>query len=291
MRKKTILVTGGTAGIGKATAEGLAQQGHTVIISGRDPPKTARVTEEIRRQTGNPNVDHLIADFASLDSVRAMATTFLSRHGQLDVLINNAGLVSPTRQVSEDGYELQLSVNHLAPFLLTNLLLDALKRSPAGRIVNVSSMGHAKGKIHFDDLQFAAEYDARQAYYQTKMANVLFTYGLARRLKDTAVTANVLHPGIVKTTLSHDYMGHPVFRFFEGFIAVPADKGAQTSIYLALSDEVQGVSGEYFANRKRKDSAPLSRDEQLQDRLWSVSEALVGLNDAVAPRTAVSAAS
>lgn len=280
MRNKIILITGATAGIGRATAEALAKQGHTVIISGRNPQKTAQVAEDIRQQTGNPSVDYLIADFASLDTVREMAAAFLNRYDRLDVLANNAGLVSQTRQLSQDGYELQFAVNHLAPFLLTNLLLDALKRSPAGRIVNVSSRGHAQGQIHFDDLQFEGGYQPRQAYYQTKLSNVLFTYALARRLKDTRVTANVLHPGIVKTTLSHDYMGNPVFRFFEGLIAVSPETGAQTSIYLAVSPEVEGVSGGYFIRRKRKDSAPHSLDEALQDRLWSVSEALVGLTHA-----------
>jgi len=282
MSNKTILVTGATDGIGRATASAIASQGHTVIISGRNPPKTAHVAEEIRQQTRNPNIDHVIADFASLDAVRRMVSMFLERYDQLDVLVNNAGLVTPTRQLSQDGYELQFAVNHLAPFLLTNLLLDALQRSPAGRIVNVSSIGHARGQIHFDDLQFEREFQPRQAYSQTKLANVLFTYVLARRLQDTSVTANVLHPGIVKTSLSHDYMGNPIFRFFEGFIAVSPEKGAATTIYLATSPEVAGISGGYFIRSQQKKSAPHTYDEALQDRLWSVSEQLVGLTDAKA---------
>lgn len=282
MRNKIILITGSTAGIGRATAEALAKQGHTIVISGRNPQKTAQVAEEIRKQTGNPNIDYLIADLASLDAVREMAAAFLKRYDHLDVLVNNAGLVSQKRQISRDGYEMQFAVNHLAAFLLTNLLLDALKRSPAARIVNVSSIGHAQGQIHFDDLQFEGEYQPRQAYYQTKLSNVLFAYALARRLKNTRVTANVLHPGIVKTTLSHDYMGNPVFRFLEGLIAVSPEKGAQTSIYLAASPEVEGVTGGYFIRKQQKRSAPHTFDEALQDRLWSVSEALVGLTAAKA---------
>lgn len=282
MRNKIILITGSTAGIGRATAEALAKQGHTIVISGRNPQKTAQVAEEIRKQTGNLNIDYLIADLASLDAVREMAAAFLKRYDHLDVLVNNAGLVSQKRQISRDGYEMQFAVNHLAAFLLTNLLLDALKRSPAARIVNVSSIGHAQGQIHFDDLQFEGEYQPRQAYYQTKLSNVLFTYALARRLKNTRVTANVLHPGIVKTTLSHDYMGNPVFRFLEGLIAVSPEKGAQTSIYLAASPEVEGVTGGYFIRKQQKRSAPHTFDEALQDRLWSVSEALVGLTAAKA---------
>lgn len=282
MGDKTILITGATAGIGRATAEALARQGHTVVISGRDPGRTARVAEEIRQRAGNPNVDHLTADLASLDAVREMAAEFLKRYERLDVLINNAGLVSRERRLSRDGHELQFAVNHLAPFLLTNLLLDALERSPAGRIVNVSSIGHAQGRIHFDDLQFAGRYEPRQAYYQTKLCNVLFTYALARRLKGTRVTANALHPGIVRTTLSHDYMGNPVLRFLEGLIAVSPENGAQTSIHLAVSPEVEGVSGGYFVRKRQKRSAPHTFDEALQDRLWSVSEALVGLNGAKA---------
>lgn len=279
MHIKTILITGSTAGIGRATAEALAKQGHTIIITGRNPEKTAQVSEELRRQTQNPNIDFLTGDFGSLDAVRAMASVFLSRYRHLDVLINNAGLVSRARQLSRDGYELQLAVNHLAPFLLTNLLLNALERSSAGRIVNVSSIGHARGRIHFDDLHGETGYHPRRAYYQAKLANVLFTFSLARRLRGTRVTANALHPGIVKTNLSNDYMGNPIFRFLEGLIAVSPDAGAQTSIHLAVSPDVEGVSGCYFVRRKRKDPAPLSRDEALQDRLWSVSEALVGLTD------------
>lgn len=282
MSNKTILITGATAGIGKATAAALASKGHTIIISGRDPQKTAHVAEEIRQQTKNPNIDHVTADFSSLNAVRQMVSILLERHDQLDVLVNNAGLVSKTRQLSQDGYELQFAVNHLAPFLLTNLLLDALKRSQAGRIVNVSSIGHARGQIHFDDLQFDREFKPRQAYYQTKLANVLFTYALARCLRNTNVTANVLHPGIVKTSLSHDYMGNPIFRFFEGLISVSPEKGAETSIYLATAPEVAGISGGYFIRKQRKKSAPHTYDEALQDRLWSVSEKLAGLMDAKA---------
>jgi NAD(P)-dependent dehydrogenase (short-subunit alcohol dehydrogenase family) len=278
MNAKVILVTGGTDGIGKATAASLAGQGHHIIITGRNSEKAAKVAAEIRQQANNPNVEYLTADFASLDAVRALALAFLGRHNRLDVLINNAGLVSSAREVSRDGYELQLAVNHLAPFLLTNLLLDALKRSPSARIVNISSVGHARGAIWFDDLQFEREFLPRQAYYQTKLANVLFTYALARRLKDSRVTANVLHPGIVKTTLSHNYMGNPIFRFFEGMISVTPEKGSQTTIHVATSPALEGVTGKYFVRKQDTPSAPHTYDEALQDRLWAVSEELVGLN-------------
>lgn len=278
MDPKTILITGATDGIGRAAAVALAKQGHTVVITGRTAEKAMRVVDAVQRESDNPNVGCLAADFASLGAVRSLAEAFLQNYARLDVLINNAGLVTRTRQLSQDGYELQLSVNHLAPFLLTHLLLPALKASPAARVVNVSSIGHASGQIQFDDLHFERGFTTRQAYYQTKLANVLFTYALARRLEGSSVVANVLHPGIVKTTLSNNYMGNPVFRFFEGLIAATPEQGAQTTVYLATSPDVAGVTGKYFVRKQAKLSAPHTYDTQLQERLWDVSESLVGLN-------------
>jgi NAD(P)-dependent dehydrogenase (short-subunit alcohol dehydrogenase family) len=272
------MVTGATAGIGKETAAGLAKQGMHVIVVGRNVEKADAVVEELRRTTGNPSVEPLIADFSSLDQVRSLADTFKSRYDRLDVLVNNAGLVTQTRQESRDGYELMLAVNYLAPFLLTNLLLDVMEDSAPARNVNVSSFSYKKGAINFDDLQSEKQFEHRQAYYQTRLAMVLFTLTLARRLEATGVTANVLHPGIVKTALSHDYMANPVFRFFEQLIAVSPEEGAQTSLYLAASPEVAGVTGQYFEKKQAKPLSPEAQDQALQDRLWAASEGLVGLH-------------
>lgn len=272
MSKKVAMITGATDGIGKATARQLAARQYAIIVVGRNPKKAADVVKSIKEETGNPDVQHLIADFSSLQAVRKLAEAVLEQYGQLDVLINNAGVVTSTRQLSADGYELQLAVNHLAPFLLTNLLMDALH---SARIINVSSVGHARGQINFDDLHFEREFLPRQAYYQTKLANVLFTYALARRLN--GATANVLHPGIVKTALSANYMGNPVFRFFEGLISISPEKGAHASVYLATSPDVAGINGGYFVKQQQKDSAPFTYDEALQEQLWTISTQLVGL--------------
>lgn len=278
MTNPICMVTGATAGIGKETAAGLAKQGMHVIVVGRNVEKTDAVVEELRRTSGNPSVEPLIADFSSLDQVRSLADTFKSRYDRLDVLVNNAGLVTQTRQESRDGYELMLAVNYLAPFLLTNLLLDVMQDTAPARIVNVSSFGYKKGAINFDDLQSEKQFEHRQAYYQTRLAMVLFTLTLARRLEASGVMANVLHPGIVKTALSHDYMANPVFRFFEQLIAVSPEQGAQTSLYLAASPEVVGVTGQYFAKKQAKPLSPEAQDQALQERLWTASEGLVGLH-------------
>ena len=279
MQQQIAMVTGATAGIGKETARGLAQQGMTVIVVGRNAEKTARVAAEIRATTGNPNVEPMLADFASLAQVRALADAFKARYDRLDVLVNNAGIVTQTRQVSVDGYELMFAVNYLAPFLLTNLLLDVLKASAPARIVNVSSFGYKKGAINFDDLQWERTFEHRQAYYQTRLGMVLFTLALARRLDGTGVTANVLHPGIVKTALSHDYMANPVFRFFEQLIAVSPAQGAQTSIFLASSSAVANVSGQYFEKQRAEPLHEVAQDQAQQERLWDVSMILTDLHE------------
>lgn len=275
MKNTICLVTGGTDGIGKATALGLAKLDTTVVIVGRNAGKAGRVVDEIRNVTQNPHVEAMIADFSSLDRVRSLADDFKTRYKRLDVLVNNAGLVTHERELSQDGLELMFAVNYLAPFLLTNLLLDVMKQSVPARIVNVSSMGYKRGRINFDDLQSERDFDHRRAYYQTRLGMVLFTFALARRLEGSGVTANVLHPGIVKTNLSHNYMGNPVFRFFEQMIAVSPEKGAQTSLYLATSPEVEGITGEYFTKQHIEQATETSRNQAMQEQLWDVSEALL----------------
>lgn len=281
MQGKICMITGATAGIGEATARGLAAQGATVIVVGRNRAKTEQVADDIRKETGNHHVDTALADFSSLDQVRALAKEFYARYPRLDVLVNNAGLVTRTREVSTDGYELMFAVNHLAPFLLTNLLLPALKAASPARIVNVSSFGYKNGAIHFEDLHAVHHFDHRTAYYQTRLATVLFTLSLAEKVTDTGVTANVLHPGIVKTALSHNYMGNPVFRFFEQLIAVSPEKGARTSLYLASSPEVAESNGAYFENCRQKALQPNALDRHLQEKLWTVSEKLTNLNQSI----------
>src|SRR5215207_6225037 len=201
MSEKIILITGATNGIGKAAALELAKQGNTVVIVGRNPAKTQATVEEIKQQSGNSAVEGLIADLSSLADVRRLADEFRQRHSRLDVLINNAGALFAERELTVDGYEMTFAVNHLAYFLLTNLLLDLLKASAPARIVNVASDAHKGMKINFDDLQLEKNYGGMMgpAYGQSKLANILFTYELARRLAGTGVTVNALHPGLVRT--------------------------------------------------------------------------------------------
>ncbi|MFM7173229.1 MAG: SDR family oxidoreductase [Caldilinea sp.] len=271
---KVCLVTGGTDGIGKATALGLAKLGATVVLVGRNAVKAGHVVDEIRRVTQNPQIEAITADLASLNQVRKLAENFKARYKRLDVLVNNAGLVTHERELSEDGFELMFAVNYLAPFLLTNLLLDVIQESVPARIVNVASMSYKWGKIDFDDLQSEQNFDYRRAYYQTRLGMVLFTFALARRLEGSGVTANVLHPGIVKTNLSYNYMGNPVLRFFEQLIAVSPQKGAETGLYLATSPEVAGITGEYFTKKKVQQTTETARNQRVQERLWELSAAL-----------------
>ncbi len=281
IENRVCMVTGATAGIGKATAIGLADMGATVIVVGRNRTKAEAVASEISSTTGNARIETLVADFSSLEQVRLLAAEFKARFDRLDVLVNNAGLVTQARQESADGYELMFVVNYLAQFLLTNLLLEPLQAAAPARVVNVSSVGYKRGVIDFEDLQSEQSFDHRRAYYQTRLAMVLFTLALARRLEGSGVTANVLHPGIVKTSLSHDYMANPIFRFFEQLIAVSPETGAQTSIYLATSPEVDGVTGNYFEKGQSKPVNEMARSQGLQERLWEVSETLAGIGEAV----------
>lgn len=277
MKNKVILVTGGTSGIGKVAATELARMGASVVIVGRNHGKTAAIVEEIRAQTDNIRVDGLVADLSSLAEVRKLAADFKKRYQRLDVLLNNAGAVFTQRQVSADGYEMTFALNHLNYFLLTNLLLDVLKASAPARIVNVSSGAHTGGRLDFSDLQ-SEKYSSWKAYSNSKLANVYFTYELARRLQGTGVTVNALHPGFVATNFGVSNGG-----FMQGIMkvaqlgAISPEKGAQTSIYLASSPEVEGVTGKYFSDKKETRSSAISYDEAIAAQLWDVSEKLTGL--------------
>jgi retinol dehydrogenase 14 len=279
MTGKTVLVTGATNGIGKFTALELARQGANVCVVARNKSKGEATLEEIKKATGNTNLELFVGDLSSLNDVRRVAQEFKGKHSRLDVLVNNAGGVFDARQTTTDGLEYTFAFNHLAYFLLTNLLLDTLRASAPSRIVNVSSGAQANGKINFDDLMGERRYSSSGAYSTSKLANVMFTYALARRLAGTGVTVNALHPGLVGTNFGSNAksaLWRGVASLAKAF-AMPPEKGAQTSVYLASSNEVEGVTGQYFDKKKAVASSALSHDEAAQERLWVESERLVGL--------------
>jgi NAD(P)-dependent dehydrogenase (short-subunit alcohol dehydrogenase family) len=281
MSKKVCLVTGATSGIGAETAKQLAQRGATVSIVGRSAEKSAATVARIRQQTGNASVEYMLADLSSQCDIRRLAQEFKRKYRRLDVLVNNVGIVMMRRKESVDGIEMTWAVNQLAPFLLTNLLLDTLRTSAPARIVNVSSALHHQGKINFDDLQGKKSYNGLSAYNNSKLANLLFTYELSKRLSGMSVTVNALHPGAVRTNLiaSNGWLFKWIVQPLFNLQAISAEQGAQTSVYLASSPEVEGVTGKYFARCKARASSPASYDEAAQKRLWKVSAEMTGLNE------------
>jgi NAD(P)-dependent dehydrogenase (short-subunit alcohol dehydrogenase family)/MFS family permease len=271
------LVTGGTGGIGRATAVGLAALGAHVGITGRDTARTQAAAAAIALESGNPCVDAFAADMSSQAEVHRLAAAVLDAYPRLDVLVNNVGGFWATRHVTADGLERTFAVNHLAGFLLTSLLLDLLKASAPARIVTVSSNSQATGKLDFTDLQGERHYSGQQAYSQSKLANVMFTYELARRLDGTGVTATVLHPGVVRTAFAAEDpspLAKVMITVSRPFLKTPA-QGAATSIYLATAPEVEGVTGQYFANRRPKTSNKASYDTTAAARLWDASARLI----------------
>jgi NAD(P)-dependent dehydrogenase (short-subunit alcohol dehydrogenase family) len=282
MQGKICLITGGTNGIGKSTAQGLARLGATVVIVGRDAQKTRQVVEEIRSATDNENVDSLLADLSSQQEVRRLASEFKRKYSQLHVLLNNAGGTFTTRQLSVDGIEMTLALNHLAYFLLTNLLLDMLEVSAPARIINVSSDAHSRGTIDFDNLQGERSYSSFGPYGNSKLANILFTIELARRLEGTGVTVNALHPGLTSTGFGKNNPGllMKIMGVVIPLIARSPEKGAVTSIYLASSPEVQSITGKYFVDCKVTQPAPQATDSAVARQLWDVSADMVHLADA-----------
>ncbi|MFL5700075.1 MAG: SDR family oxidoreductase [Ktedonobacteraceae bacterium] len=279
MHGKICMVTGANSGIGKATALALAQMGATVVMVCRDRARGEEARSEITTKSRNNAVDLLLADLSSQQSIRQLVENFKQRYTHLHVLINNAGAAFPGRRETVDGLEMTFAVNYLAPFLLTNLLLDVLKASAPARIVNVSSNSHKSGYIQMDDLQEEKHYRSMRVYGQSKLAVVLFTYELARRLQGTGVTANCLHPGFVATHFGQRDAG-PAFRLLVkliGSFGTSPQEGAKTSIYLASSPEVEGVTGKYFVKSIPKRSAAISYDESLQRQLWEQSAKLVNL--------------
>jgi retinol dehydrogenase 12 len=282
MNGKICLVTGGTNGIGKATAQALAQMGATVVIVGRNAPKTAQLVEEIRTASGNKNVDSLLADLSSQQEVRRLADKFKRKYSHLHVLLNNAGAVFMQRQLSVEGIEMTFALNHLAYFLLTNLLLDTIRASAPARIINVSSDAHASGKIEFDNLQGERDYSPR-AYDNSKLANILFTMELARRLEGTGVTVNALHPGFVATGFAKNNgkVIAALVSIFAPLVARSPAKGAETSIYLATSPSMEGITGKYFYDSHVIPAAPQATDMVVARKLWDVSVEMVHLIEKV----------
>ncbi len=273
-----VLVTGSTSGIGKETAKGLAERGMSVILHGRNEKRGKEALREIREETGNDNLDLIFADFSCFEEVRELAPQVRENHDRMDVLVNNAGTVFSERKLNEDGIELTFTVNHLAPFLLTNLILDILKDNAPSRIVNVSSGGHKGTSLDFDALTGEEGPGMWQAYKQSKLANILFTYELAERLEGTGVTVNCLHPGGVSTRLARD---NSILGFIWNhlpFLRSP-ESGAETSIYLASSPEVEGVTGKYFVDREPERSSDYSYNEDAWERLWEVSKELTNLRE------------
>lgn len=278
MAGKTVLVTGGSSGIGRATAEGLAALGARVGIAGRDAGRTRTAASEIAAKSG-AEVDAYVADMSEQAQVRRLAAEVLDACPRLDVLVNNVGGFWGTRRTTADGLEHTFAVNHLAPFLLTELLLDRLKASAPTRIVTVSSGAQSMGKLAFEDLQGERAYSGQAAYNQSKLANVVFTYELARRLEGTGVTATVLHPGVVRTGFAMEdpsAMWKVVLPIIRPMLKSP-QQGAVTPIYLASSPAVEGVSGVYFVNRKPAKTSKASYDTEAAARLWQVSSELVGI--------------
>jgi len=280
MSGKVCLVTGATSGIGRVTARELARMDATVVAVGRNRQKGEETVAEIKRRSANDKVEFLQADLSSQESIRDLARTFTDKYDQLQVLVSNAGGVFSKRETTVDGLEMTFALDHLAYFLLATLLLPVLERSAPARIINVSSGAQGTGKIDFDDLQGAKRYSGWRAYSQAKLANVLFTYELARRLQGTGVTANCLHPGFVATGFAQNNSGALQALIKAGQVfAISPEKGAETSVFLASSPLVEGVSGKYFANKKDKKSAKQSYDESAARRLWDVSAQLTGTKD------------
>ncbi|MDQ3997003.1 MAG: SDR family NAD(P)-dependent oxidoreductase [Gemmatimonadota bacterium] len=289
MQGRVCLVTGANRGLGKATALGLARQGATVVVLGRDAKRIALASDDVRRESGNPDVSYQLLNLASLASVRDAAEQIGRRFGAIHVLVNNAGVNLARRTVSPDGFEMTLAINHLAPFLLTNLLLPLLLASAPSRVVNVTSWFERFGRIDFDDLHAERKrYGALGAYYQSKLANALFTYELAARLAGTGVTANCVDPGLVATDLLRDHAWwnprwlQPLWRT----VLFSPGRGARAAIYAASAPDVAGVTGRCLGvcGRERRTSRR-SRDVAARERLWRVSAELTGLaSDAVTRR-------
>jgi NAD(P)-dependent dehydrogenase (short-subunit alcohol dehydrogenase family) len=278
MQNKVVIVTGATNGIGFESAKALAALGATIVGVGRNPQKCADAANQIKTATGNSKVEFLVADLSLQTQVRQLAETFKQKYARLDVLLNNAGGYFAKRETNADGQEMTWALNHLNYFVLTNELLDVLKASAPACIVNVSSGAHTGAKgINFEDVEFKTGYSGWSTYSHSKLANVMFTYELARRLDGTKVTATVLHPGFVATGFGHNNGGlmRTGMSVVQKLVAKKPEEGAETSVYLASSPEVESVTGKYFSDSKETRSSAASYDVAAQQRLWTLSEEMV----------------
>ncbi|HVD45815.1 MAG TPA: SDR family oxidoreductase [Candidatus Limnocylindria bacterium] len=274
MRGKVAMVTGANSGMGKEISLALAGKGATVVMVCRDPDKGESARADVQQNTGNGAVELLVADLSSQQSIRNLVREFAAHHDKLNVLVNNAGVLLPKRTETVDGVETVFATNHLGPFLLTNLLLPMLTAGAPARVVTVSSSVEGMGKIDFDDLQSAKSYDVSGSYNASKLANLLFTYELSRRLKGTGITANAVEPGFVKTNLKVPFP-FSLFSFMRG----SAVDGARPTVFLASSPEVEGVSGKYFSHKGvATKSSKTSNDEDVARRLWETSAKLTHLD-------------
>ncbi|KAM4572377.1 retinol dehydrogenase 13-like [Odontesthes bonariensis] len=279
---KTILITGANTGIGKETAVDLAKRGARIILACRDMDRANKAAQDVRKRSGNDNVIVKKLDLASLESVRHFAKDILANEQRLDVLINNAGVMSCPQWKTEDGFEMQFGVNHLGHFLLTNCLLDLIKKSAPSRIVNVSSLAHERGQIYFDDINQEKDYRPWKSYAQSKLANVLFTRELSKRLQGTGVATYSLHPGIIRTELGrHFWPNIPLWKRVVytplSFLIKSPKEGAQTTIYCAVDENLQNESGLYYSDCAPKATAPQALDDEAAKKLWDLSASMVGL--------------
>jgi NAD(P)-dependent dehydrogenase (short-subunit alcohol dehydrogenase family) len=278
--KKTILVTGANSGLGKATSILLAKTGAKVVMMSRDQNRGRLALEEVKHHSQNPDVDLMICDLGSKERIEQCCQEFRRTYKSLDVLINNAGVILPGYHTTQDGFELQFGVNHLGHFLLTNRLLDLITKSAPARIINISSGAHKLGKIHFEDVNLKKNYTLWRAYSQSKLANILFTYLLAEKLKNKNVTVNTLHPGAVASNMGINRetgFGKAITQALKPFFQSPA-QAAEPVKYLALSKDLEGVTGAYFHKHNRVPSSKQSYDLDLAQKLWNLSEELLGLS-------------
>ena len=279
MQCKTVFITGANSGIGKASSMALAKMGARVLMHARDEAKGNLAREEIIKESGNKDIDLFICDLADLEQVRGMAERINLKYPQIDVLINNAGIITRTRQETVQGFEYQFGVNHLSHFLLSQLLIDKIRKSPSGRIINVSSAAHFAGKIHFDDINLSRNYTNFRAYSQAKLANILFTNALCHRLQAEGITANSLHPGLVGTRFAHarDPKKSNLLMLWSRVFMISPEKGAETSVYLASSSEVEDRSGQYYKKMKPVSSSKTSYNLDSVQKLWDLSLEMTGL--------------
>jgi NAD(P)-dependent dehydrogenase (short-subunit alcohol dehydrogenase family) len=278
MKGKTVLVTGSSSGIGFETAKALAQKGAEVILVARSEQKLQEAAAEIAKQTGTVALKYYTCEFSSQKCIKQLSENIHRDYSKIDVLVNNAGAVYNEFMLSEDGLEMTIATNHFAYFLLTKLLLDLIKKSDAGRIVNVSSNSHYRGKIVFESFTKNVGFNITKAYEQSKLANVLFTTELSEKLSGTGITVNALHPGVVKTDIGNKgtkWYASLVWSLFSGIGGISVEAGAKTSVYLATSEEVKGVSGKYFDKRKPRETSKIAQDSALAKKLWEQTEAML----------------